>query len=96
MAWGATMNETRSIPWVTVIGVLAGVLCVLALIAGLLLWATPEKPQSVLPTRAELQAADLKKLNSYGWVERPADGQRGVVHIPVDRAAELWLKERTK
>lgn len=90
------MNNIKPIPWMTVIGVLAGVLSVLALIAGLLLWATPEKPQSALPTRAELQAADLKKLNSYGWVERPADGKPGVVHIPIDRAAELWLKERAK
>ncbi len=90
------MSTTRPIPWMTVLGVLLGVLSVLALIAALLLWATPNKPQAVQPTRAELQAADQVKLNSYGWVERPVEGKPGTVHIPVSRAAELWLKERTK
>lgn len=90
------MNDTKPIPWETVIGVLAGVLCVLGLIAGLLLWATPTRQPLELPTRAELQAADQAKLASYGWIEKPAAGQPGVVHIPVERAAELWLKERAK
>ena len=32
---------------------------------------------------------DLKRLSSYGWVDR----SRGVVHIPIDRAMELVAKE---
>jgi hypothetical protein len=88
------MMESKPIPWGTVVGVLAGVLSVLALIAGLLIGAKPSKTAVARPTRAELQAADQARLASYGWVEKPAPGKPGVVHIPVDRAAELWLKER--
>lgn len=33
----------------------------------------------------QLDADQLERLNSYGWV----DQQAGVVHIPIDRAMEL-------
>lgn len=31
-----------------------------------------------------------KALESYGWVDR----DRGLVHIPINRAIELWLERR--
>ena len=42
------------------------------------------------PTAAERWArADREKLAGYGWVDR----SRGVVHIPVDVAARLYLQK---
>jgi len=37
----------------------------------------------------DLRAQEAAQLNSYGWV----DQQKGVVHIPIDRAMELMAKE---
>lgn len=37
----------------------------------------------------ELRAQEAAQLNSYGWV----DQQKGVAHIPIDRAMELMAKE---
>lgn len=34
-----------------------------------------------------LHAAQKRRLESYGWVDRP----RGVIHVPIDRAMELYL-----
>jgi len=31
----------------------------------------------------------LKRLNSYGWVDR----QKGLIHLPIDRAIELMVSE---
>jgi len=31
----------------------------------------------------------LKRLNSYGWVDR----QKGLIHLPIDRAIELMVWE---
>jgi hypothetical protein len=41
---------------------------------------------------ADLQrylAAKEKALHSYGWIDR----QRGVVHIPIERAMDLTVEE---
>lgn len=38
--------------------------------------------------RVALYAAENKKLNSYGWVDR----SNGIVHIPIDRAMDLLLQ----
>jgi hypothetical protein len=35
-----------------------------------------------------LRAAQIAKLNSYGWVDR----SNGIVHIPIDRAMDLILQ----
>jgi len=40
---------------------------------------------------AELKSAQLRHLASYGWVDR----DRGVVHLPIDRAIDLWI-DRTR
>ena len=37
---------------------------------------------------SELKAAQLRHLASYGWVDRG----RGVVHLPIERAMELWIQ----
>lgn len=34
------------------------------------------------------QSAQQKQLNSYGWVDR----QKGIAHIPIDRAVQLLLE----
>ena len=83
------MQKHKPIPWLTVAGVLAGVLCVLALIAGLLLFGRPKRTVAELPTRSELRAMEEQKLSSYARTEEP-----GVVRIPAERAAELLVKER--
>jgi len=41
------------------------------------------------PSAAELRAQEAEILTTYGWVNQEA----GVVRIPVDRAAELFLEE---
>lgn len=40
------------------------------------------------PVATELKAAQLQKLASYGWVDR----DRGVVHLPIERAIDLWIE----
>ena len=43
-----------------------------------------------LPTEAEQLARDAQaRLRSYGWVDR----DRGLVHVPLDVAIELYLQE---
>ena len=79
-----------------VIGTLGGVLLiVLALIY--LLVDDPENealPDSAHPdhaaVRRELDDAAQQRLQSAGWVDR----EKGVIHIPIERAQELWLSER--
>lgn len=34
--------------------------------------------------------AKTNELNSYGWVDRP----RGIVHMPIEKAMDLMLRER--
>lgn len=53
-------------------------------------------PRSEPPLRADLsqelkdlQAEERDRLNSYGWVDRDAE----LVHIPIDRAMDLLLKQ---
>jgi len=36
------------------------------------------------------RAARLEHLRAYGWIDR----ERGIVHLPIDRATELFLKGR--
>jgi len=36
------------------------------------------------------RATRLQHLRAYGWVDR----ERGIVHLPIDRATELFLKGR--
>jgi hypothetical protein len=36
----------------------------------------------------ELKSAQLRHLASYGWVDR----DRGVVHLPIERAMDLWIE----
>jgi hypothetical protein len=40
-------------------------------------------------TTANDRERDLKRLSTYGWVDR----SRGVVHIPIDRAMQLVARE---
>ena len=37
-----------------------------------------------------LRETQRRQLESYGWADRP----RGVIHIPIDRAIDLYLAER--
>lgn len=37
----------------------------------------------------ELRRAQKERLSSYGWVDR----ERGVIHLPIERAMELLLEE---
>jgi len=46
-------------------------------------------PESQPPSAAELRAQEAEILATYGWVNQEA----GVVRIPIDRAAELFLEE---
>ncbi len=49
-----------------------------------------EKVLSVQNTNLrDLRAGEDTVLNSYGWV----DQQKGIVHIPIDRAIEIMAKE---
>ena len=41
------------------------------------------------PKIDELHAHEQQVLNSYGWVDR----QKGIVHIPIDQAMELMVRE---
>ena len=41
-------------------------------------------------TRRELWPRQRARLQSYGWVDRRAE----VVHIPLERAMDLWLRSR--
>jgi hypothetical protein len=51
----------------------------------------PPKPRlQELPVRdlAAFEAAENQVLNNYGWVDK----QKGTVHLPIDRAMELYLQ----
>jgi hypothetical protein len=88
--------DARKITW-GVLGTLGGVsLIVFALL--FLLLADPQGdplPASARPDHAairkELEAAAQVRLGGYGWIDR----DKGIVHIPVDRAARLWITERS-
>ncbi|HYV51483.1 MAG TPA: hypothetical protein VE910_06230 [Dongiaceae bacterium] len=41
------------------------------------------------PKIDELHAHEQQVLHSYGWVDR----QKGIVHIPIDQAMELMVRE---
>jgi hypothetical protein len=41
------------------------------------------------PKIDDLHAHEQQLLNSYGWVDR----QKGIVHIPIDQAMELMVRE---
>ena len=41
---------------------------------------------------AQKRLQQMNRLNSYGWIDR----QAGVVHIPVDVAMDMLVKEQTK
>jgi hypothetical protein len=44
------------------------------------------------PTAATLRAQETEVLTSYGWVDK----DKGVVRIPVDKAADLVIEELNK
>jgi hypothetical protein len=54
--------------------------------------AGPEGPEDIEPfqntSSADFDRKARETLESYGWVDR----QAGVVHVPIDRAIELVLK----
>lgn len=79
-------------PFFTVVWVLLGVLSCLAL-ALFLLWKSHAAPfGSAAPVAAPEVHADEARLKRYGWADRETEA----VHIPVDRAAEIWLREEGK
>jgi len=87
--------EPRLMTW-GLLGTLGGVSLVFFACA-YLLFSDPESdpvPEEARPDRAairlEMEEAARERLGSYGWVDR----EKGVVRIPVERARELWLKER--
>jgi hypothetical protein len=47
-----------------------------------------ETVRAVERTRGE----QLRQLSSYGWVDR----DKGIIHIPIDKAIEQFLSEREK
>lgn len=81
-----------------VVGTLAAVSLIVFALMGLLLGepANDPLPDKARPDHAairkEVDAEARERLESYGWVDRA----KGIVHIPVDRAAERWLKERSE
>ena len=90
-------SDARKIFW-GVLGTLGAVtLIVWAVI--LLLTADPANdplPDAARPDRArsrqELDAQDQALLHGYAWVDK----KNGVVRIPVERAAALWLQEKRR
>ena len=52
-----------------------------------------EETLYIAPTPLELlRGAQLQWLRGYGWVDR----QKGIVHVPIEVAAELYLQEVAK
>jgi hypothetical protein len=48
-------------------------------------------PFSMGDPAAEDRARKIRRLNSHGWVDRKA----GIIHIPIERAMELYLQQRS-
>lgn len=73
---------------------IAATLLAVALVVGLIRWfqspsdATPEGPAH-RAVREELDAKAAERLEGYGWIDK----EKGIVHIPVERAIELMLRE---
>jgi len=56
-----------------------------------LLPVTPPNPRLQVNPKIDLReklSQERAQLNSYGWVDR----QRGIAHIPIDRAIEMLAK----
>jgi len=79
-----------------VVGTLAGVSLIVFAVLHLLLSDPQNDPlpdaarRDHAAVRREIDAAAERKLSTYGWVDKA----NGVVRIPVERARELWLKEK--
>lgn len=94
----AKQFERLPLPWLTIVGVLAGVLSCIVLAAALLFLTKtwPFAPAKPADSGLELKKTELEKLSRYEWIEKPAAGKPGVVRIPTDRAAELYLNEEAR
>ncbi len=78
----------------TILGIAATVAAV-GLVVLLLTWFqssddTVQDGPSARAVREEVDAAAAERLAGYGWVDKA----KGIVHIPVDRAIELVLRDR--
>lgn len=61
-----------------------------------LLYSAPKGPEHLradpINRLLTLRARDQKRLHSYGWVDR----SRQIVHIPIERAMQLVIRQRTQ
>ena len=51
-----------------------------------------QRPFSLDQRAAEKRLQQMNRLNTYGWLDR----QSGVVHIPIDVAMDMLVKEQKK
>jgi hypothetical protein len=96
----ASPESAKPFPFLTILGVLGGVLSAVVMVAFMLLYtrtaapkSTEESPDAKL---LELRKAEESKLKSYEWIQKPEKDKAGVVRIPAERAAELLLQEEDK
>jgi hypothetical protein len=93
-------EATKPFPFLTILGVLGGVLSAVFLVAFMLLYTRTAVPKSTEKSPEEklleLRKAEEAKLKSYEWIQKPEKDKAGVVRIPADRAAELVLQEEDK
>lgn len=90
----ASEHDPKTLRRKSALGVVATLLAV-ALVVGLIVWwqAPDDVADAATPHRAVREALDAKaaeRLTSYGWIDK----EKGIVHIPVERATELILGER--
>jgi len=96
----AKPEEAKPFPFLTILGVLGGVLSAVFLVAFMLLYTRTAAPKSTEKSPEEklleLRKAEEAKLKSYEWIQKPEKDKAGVVRIPADRAAESLLQEEGK
>jgi hypothetical protein len=96
----AKPEEAKPFPFLTILGVLGGVLTAVFLVAFMLLYTRTAAPKSTEKSPEEklleLRKAEEAKLKSYDWIQKPEKDKAGVVRIPAERAAEKILQEENK
>ncbi|HLW63727.1 MAG TPA: hypothetical protein VKS79_00310 [Gemmataceae bacterium] len=96
----ATPEAAKPFPFLTILGVLGGVLSAVFLVAFMLWYTHAPAPNSTEKSPEEklleLRRAEEAKLKSYEWIQKSEKNKPGVVRIPYDRAAEKLLQEENK
>jgi FlaG/FlaF family flagellin (archaellin) len=89
--------DDPNVPVSAVVGVIGAILLFVIIVALQALFYSMQEEELARKvysrpneTLQRLDAEQLEQLSSYGWISEP----EGVVHIPIERAMELYVEEQ--